>query len=211
MIACQYCGRNVADDLHMQQHMRHCTRHPDIAPHVLACLVDEARPGYAVPYERYNMRCVGTPAPAAHVAAKAHGGYENFCAAFGLQSPKVRGATSMQPSYDEARRLADELHDGEYAPTGREYDRHASGEGVLTFHHILRVFGSWVVFCAAANLVVGTREDYARRKQERRGSKRLSKLDAPLTDAERHACKRRGMVEDAATGNVHCPLRSVVL
>lgn len=114
------------------------------------------------------------------------------------------------PEIDAAVRrcIADPEHPG-YALERSRYDAVTT---TISAGALIKQFGSWIAACRHYGLLPSSAR-HSRHTGGRppRDSKRLERLNAPLTDEECHACTRRGMVEDAATGNVHSPLRSVVL
>lgn len=88
-----------------------------------------------------------------------------------------------------------------YAVSLRTYRATQPGTGATSHRILVAYYGSWVLACQRYGLKPLTAGRPAR---DRAGG-----LNAPLTDAERHACTRRGMIEAAATGGVHSALRSV--
>ena len=121
---------------------------------------------------------------------------------------------------DIRAKIAEQLrhpdHPG-YALSHRDYD---ALRPVVSSPTLRRRLGTWPQICAMFGLlpisampkppkpVEGV--DIPKRQHVSTGKRQRNLLNAPLTEAERHACTRRGMVEDAATGGIHCALRSVV-
>lgn len=100
--------------------------------------------------------------------------------------------------------LADPDNPG-YALGRRRFDSVAQRVSSRT---LLREFGTWMNACKHFGLKPISAKPSTTRPATAK-PRRVNPLDAPLSEAEAHACARRGMAE-AATGYVHCSLRSVV-
>jgi hypothetical protein len=119
---------------------------------------------------------------------RAIGTHERFCP----DRPEVAAATLAAMTNPERPG---------FARRGADYQAAASGTGATSIKALVAHYGSWLEACEHFGLLVPSVRGGSGRKE----------LNAPLTDDERHACARRGIVEAAATGGIHSPARSFVV
>jgi hypothetical protein len=112
---------------------------------------------------------------------RAIGTHERFCP----ERPEVAAAIMAA--------LPDPDRPG-FARRSDDYERAASGTGATSIKALVKHFGSWLAACERFGLRVHSL---------RGGSRGCIGLNAPLTDDERHACARRGVVEFAASRGLH--------
>ena len=82
-----------------------------------------------------------------------------------------------------------------YAVSFATYKRIQPNSGASSRRTLIRCYGSWSLACR--------RYGFQQLDAGRPTNERASELNAPLTDAERHACKRRGHDEFSGTGGLH--------
>lgn len=208
---CPHCGAQRAHNV-MRSHIAACPVNPAVRRATVALLADPDRPGYAVTYTAYVSAQPGTGAATGKMlrdhygswraAAEAHGflvdieppmetcphcrrqvlaAYMYLHAPRCVERPEVYAAThelmidpdnpACARSYSEYRRLAED--DGIASLAGALYEHYGTWEEVIAVHGL---------------------QPRKRRRLVHDRSLVLS-LNAPLTEAERHACARRGLME----------------
>jgi hypothetical protein len=105
---------------------------------------------------------------------RAIGTHERFCP----ERPEVAAAILVAMTDAERPGFAVQQH---------AYEPAASGTGASSIKALVKHYGSWIAAC----------EHFGLRVYSIRGGHGQPRLNAPLTEWERHACARRGRLEFA--------------
>lgn len=157
-VPCPTCGR-MFHKFSVGKHKPNCPDKAENRALIAQWLPSPELPGYARTETEYLRN---TPNKPCSNSLKIHFGKWSLVAeSFGLQavdSNFYRIQKKMQATGAELRRLSDELHDGRYGPTRKEYCWHNQGGGAGTCAMDASVlgdkFGNWAAVLANWDLVL---------------------------------------------------------
>jgi hypothetical protein len=162
---CPQCNMQRID---MRRHV--CPEDPAVVAWLARVLPDPDDPTRIITCQKY--RELPDKAIAQNVIDKAYGSWRGLAARYGLEVRRQRRDTDGPPKLDpaslaELRRLADELHGGEYGPSHGEYTLYAADTAMGTAG-LKKTFGTWAAVLAAADLRHGSHGYYMRASNTRR-------------------------------------------
>lgn len=209
MHACPHCAREISRGV-LRKHIDACPLNPVVRQATAALLEDSARPGYAVSFSDYQRAQRGTRAATTLMLMGHYGSWPAVAQAHGLQvdesihleeCPHCRRmlhASRMylhEPRCPERADVWQATHailldpdNPERARSQNDYRRAAPGTGASSPGALIDHYRSWPAVVAAHGLVSLVRRHVGDRAK-------VASLNAPLSDEERHACARRGLME----------------